>query len=234
MQDRYAGDYGDYVKFALLRHLSLGRKLGVAWYLFPDEGHNSDGKHVSYLAKPEEWRHLDPDLFDKLSNVVANERSVAALQRMGVVDATFFAERLISAKLPANERSEWRSGWFCRVLASLEYCDLVFADPDNAIKDDAPDRRREKEFGKQIPLSEVRALSNGRTAIIYFHNTHFKGGHDAEVDHWCGVLGPKTLAVRSKRFNGRTFFILNPDAVMAERVRNFCHLWSKHGVELHH
>jgi hypothetical protein len=37
MQDRYAGDVGDYVKFALLRHLCPGRRLGIAWYLHPDQ-----------------------------------------------------------------------------------------------------------------------------------------------------------------------------------------------------
>lgn len=46
MQDRYTGDSGDYIKYVLLRALSLGLKLGVAWYLYPDEDHNSDGKHV--------------------------------------------------------------------------------------------------------------------------------------------------------------------------------------------
>ena len=38
MQDRYAGDVGDYVKFALLRHFATDHRLGVAWYLYPDEG----------------------------------------------------------------------------------------------------------------------------------------------------------------------------------------------------
>lgn len=44
MQDRYAGDVGDFVKLGLLRAISPGRKLGVAWYRYQDEAHNGDGR----------------------------------------------------------------------------------------------------------------------------------------------------------------------------------------------
>ena len=33
MQDRYVGDIGDFVKYALLRVVTGESKLGVAWYL---------------------------------------------------------------------------------------------------------------------------------------------------------------------------------------------------------
>ena len=37
MQDRYAGDIGDYGKLGLLRSLSrTGLRIGVNWYLTPD------------------------------------------------------------------------------------------------------------------------------------------------------------------------------------------------------
>ena len=45
MQDRYVGDIGDYLKLSILRTLSPGYRLGVAWWLFPDEAHNEDA-HV--------------------------------------------------------------------------------------------------------------------------------------------------------------------------------------------
>ena len=62
MQDRYAGDIGDFVKLGLLRALSPGRKLGIAWYRFPDEDHNGDGRHVGYLDRPEAYSSFDPEL----------------------------------------------------------------------------------------------------------------------------------------------------------------------------
>ena len=44
MQNRYTGDIGDFVKYGLLRAISKGKKLGIAWYLHPDAGPSGDGK----------------------------------------------------------------------------------------------------------------------------------------------------------------------------------------------
>ncbi len=50
IQDRYSGDIGDYGKLGLLRSLSrTGLRIGVNWYLTPDEDHNGDGRHTDYL-----------------------------------------------------------------------------------------------------------------------------------------------------------------------------------------
>ena len=56
MQDRYFGDVGDFGKYGLLRVLSgfwaePRLKLGVVWYLFPNETHNADGGLISYLQR---------------------------------------------------------------------------------------------------------------------------------------------------------------------------------------
>lgn len=151
MQNRYAGDVGDYVKLALLRHLSEGRKLGVAWYLFPDEGHNADGKHTSYLQSPARWQHLDPELFDALGSVVANGRSVLALEETGMIDGRFSREVLSTPTMSWASRAAWRTSWFDRVRNELADADIVFADPDNGLVDDNPRRHSKKAFGKQMP-----------------------------------------------------------------------------------
>ena len=50
MQDRYAGDVGDFGKLALLRALAPGRRLRVCWYRCSGAGEtNDDGRHVDYL-----------------------------------------------------------------------------------------------------------------------------------------------------------------------------------------
>lgn len=230
MQDRYAGDIGDFVKLALLRQLSAGRRLGIAWYLYPNQNHNADGKHVSYLRNPARWRGLDPQLFDALEGVVENGRSVASLEASSALDAKFSSEALISAHLPAADRPNWRSGWFSRTLTDLSGTDFVFAGPDNGLVDDNPSRRRQKYFGKQMPLAEAVELARGRTAVIYHHNTRFKGGHSAEVEHWRSRLGDNTVAVRATAYNCRTFFIINPDDVTVDRARSFCRAWAQHNV----
>lgn len=233
MQNRYAGDVGDYVKLALLRALSPGLRLGVAWYLYPDEGHNSDGKHVAYLREPAHWRQLDPELFDRLKELVTRCRSVAALEDSGLVDATYFREPLRHGVLHHGSRSAARAAWFDRLLHSLDGCELVFADPDNGLTDDDPKRQGSRTFGKRLPIREALALAEGRSAVIYHHNSRFKGGHDAEVDHWCRLLSKQAIAVRANAYSCRTFLILNPSGQIVKRAEAFCDRWSKHKVCLH-
>jgi hypothetical protein len=232
MQNRYTGDVGDYVKLALLRALSPGMKLGVAWYLYPDEGHNEDGKHIAYLSQPSHWRSLDPELFDQLKQVVKDGRSVAALEKCGVLDAVFSGDVLDHRDLHHRDRSAARSAWFGTTMEKLDGCDIVFADPDNGLTDDQPKRRSSGKFGKQLPLQEALALAHGRSAVIYHHNSRFKGGHDLEVQHWRQQLGENTIAVRANAYNCRTFFILNPRPTLTTRAQTFCGLWGGHSVRL--
>jgi|TARA_R110002126_G_scaffold289302_1_gene443977 hypothetical protein len=232
MQDRYAGDVGDFVKLGLLRALSPGRRLGVAWYRFPDEDHNGDGRHVSYLQDSDRYAHLDPDLFDHLRNVVKDTRSISSLIPM-LGDIVSSDEALGLSNLPVRLRRDWRKVWFKNVMDSLSSCDLVFADPDNGIVDDADKRKGLAQFGKQMPLEEVRALAHGRCAVIYHHNTRRRGGHDAEIDHWLREISMPSLAVRASAYSPRTFFVLNPDDQAEKRVHAFCQRWKILRVRIH-
>lgn len=229
MQDRYVGDIGDYVKYGLLRAIRGTRRLGVAWYLHPDEpgGH---GQHTSYLQRPDEWRHLDPELFDALKELIRDRRSVANLQESGILgDATFAADRLVVAEVTPRDRERWRHRWFNRIKRQLAGCDLVFADPDNGLVSDARFRPAEKENAKRIPLSEAMALAEGRTAVIYHHNTRYRGGHRAEILCWKNQLPNGTLAYYWRRWRNRTFFIINPDAETRRRIREFEKRWGDRG-----
>ena len=233
MQDRYTGDIGDYIKYALLRALSPGLKLGVAWYLYPDEDHNSDGKHVQYLEDPQRWRHLDPELFDALKRIVASDRSVSAVEASGLIGAVFSSHPLDHGEHHHSVRANSREEWFSRVQSDLTGCDLVFADPDNGLIDDGPHRRNTRKFGKQMPISEAKALATGRTAVIYHHNSRFPGGHKVEIDHWGRQLGPDTIAVRANAYSCRTFFIVSPTEVILDRALSFADRWSTHRVSLY-
>lgn len=232
MQDRYAGDIGDFVKLGLLRAISEGRRLGIAWYRFPDESHNSDGRHISYLSKPQIYSSLDPELFRHLQTVVAGTRTIESL--LGVLPGAASSDALLDlASVPVRERRQWRYDWFARVQSDLKECDIVFADPDNGIVDDDDHRKGRARFGKQIPLEEVKSLARGRCAIVYHHNTRKKGGHDREVEDWLRTFRVRSIAVRAKKYSPRTFFIINPNKYIEERVGKFCERWSKLQVSLH-
>jgi len=105
MQNRYVGAIGDYVKLGILRALSPGYRLGVTWWLYPDENHNSDGRHTGYLNHPERWRQLDPDLFDALSKiVVSGRRHVGAPEAADILSGAIFASEMIPSRGPLDQR----------------------------------------------------------------------------------------------------------------------------------
>jgi hypothetical protein len=135
MQDRYAGDIGDYVKFSILRALSPGYRLGIAWWLYPDEKHNADGKHVRYLSDPMKWQSFDPDLFRALNEIVClGNRCVNALERSGIFHEAIFC----SEPVPQDGT---REPWLLNMLARLKDCDIVFVDPDNGLEPEGRSRK---------------------------------------------------------------------------------------------
>jgi hypothetical protein len=80
MQNRYAGDVGDFGKLGLLRQLiSSQLDIGVNWYLVPDESHNADGKHIGYITDTR-YNGCDDSLRNSLKEIVNSQRSVSALE----------------------------------------------------------------------------------------------------------------------------------------------------------
>jgi hypothetical protein len=189
MQNRYTGDIGDFLKLGILRRLSPGYRLGVAWWLYPDEAHNEDGRHFGYLQNPDQWWHFDLQLFDALEEIVASgQREVRALETANLLPGAIFASDVIPVARTTAERPRMRRQWFETVQRTLEEADLVFVDPDNGF---APEgyRNRSSKVGKSILLTELRALARpGRCLIVYHHHTRRKGGHVAEIEHWADRL----------------------------------------------
>ena len=167
MQDRYAGDLGDFGKFGLLRALCQPREgipisLAVVWYLNPGEDTGNDGRHTAYLeptaGNQERFRSCDPGLYDVLAELVrSGDRSVAALRSRGVLPpgTTFFEEPV---RLP-------REMWFQRALESAGGQDMVFLDPDNGIRRSAPGLHPKHAFIEEI----ARAAAGGQGVAVYQH-----------------------------------------------------------------
>ncbi len=235
MQNKYVADVGDYVKYALLRRILKveGGQLGVAWYLYPDEA-NGDGGHTEYLYGPasNSWQRLDPILFKKLKALVdGNQRCVGAIEQDGEMfgeNARFFSEELslpqsLSANKPQeyNARVKWRRAWFNRLTASLDGCNVIFADPNNGLFHSDHYRYGTTEHWKSMPLAEVEQLAgNGRTVVMYHHHTR-KESFDTEIRRWLRTLGRKSVAVRSGAWSSRAFFVVNPSARTIDELSKF-------------
>jgi hypothetical protein len=233
MQGRYAGDIGDYVKFSLLRAIADPGDLGVIWYLYPDEQHNNDGRHIEYLDQPARWRHLDPSIFDALQRVVRRgARSVRSLERANILPGATYSQGLLAFDGSPVERSNRRRHWFESALAEVSNSRVVFADPDNGLCEDNKYRFSSAADWKRIPVSEALELSEERTGVVYHHNTRRKGGHALEIQYWLGQLGERSVALYWRPYSPRTFFIVNPDSDISRRLRLFVDRWAPH-IQLH-
>jgi len=184
MQDRYAGDVGDFGKFGLLRTLcelnAPQLKLGIVWYLVPDESHNEDGKHTRYLNGSPQFRNCDPELYDGLRELLLDDcgKVVSDRQRVTTVEGscifrsgtTFFTDPLrYQNGTPAKERLHIRTEWLTRALRATAEADVVFVDPDNGIECQSVSRTAGT-GPKYIFWDEIEAFTaRGQTVVIYHH-----------------------------------------------------------------
>lgn len=226
MQDRYAGDIGDYIKLSVLRTLGKDRALGVAWWLTPNEEGNEDGRYTIYLDRISDWRGFDSQVFDKLGAVARGNRSVRALQATGLLSARYADERLDSRAARRGARGEQRSAWFERVLSTVEECNLVFVDPDNGIEPESFDVEAPRS-NKSVRLHELCALGrDGRTLLVYHHQTRRAGGHLQEIDYLherlrgCSGLQPNG-ALRARPWSARLFLLINGSKAAEEAMKTF-------------
>ena len=234
MQNSYVADIGDYVKLAILRQLACGRGLGIAWWLFPDEHHNSDGSHREYLDRQNEWRQFDRELFDTLFKIAkTKDRDVCAIERAGILPHAVFASDPVPCEArPFSRRPQERGGWIERVKIKLKDCDLIFLDPDNGIASEKL-RLTQRRAGKSVTIEEIKILQeNNRAMVIYHHQTRFQGGHIAELHHLAAHLRKYGLhvsgALRAKPWSPRLFLILNGDKELHNRAKSIAKDWGNH------
>ncbi|MEO7027532.1 MAG: hypothetical protein ABI056_08260 [Caulobacteraceae bacterium] len=232
MQNRYVGDVGDYVKLAILRTLSVEKALGVAWWLYPDENHNGNGRHIGYLDRPEEWRDYDPDVFDALRIVVeSGERRVERLEAAGLLPGARFFGEVIPTGETAVERRRRRRDWFERLQTDMSDRDLIFLDPDNGLETRNFDPGGAR-AGKSVSVQELQSLRReGRGLIVYHHQTRMPGGHQKELAHWGARLrdsGFRTVdALRASAYSVRAFFLLDADDLTRGRARMLAERWGR-------
>jgi hypothetical protein len=240
MQDRYAGDVGDFGKFSLLRYLfdEPSDRIGVIWYLFPNESHNGDGGHIAYLEN-EKFLNCDRELCTKLSAVVHGDRCVMALEKAGLLptNTVYFSQRLdfhlnfpSSTHKDRHKREECRKDWFAEALSTISNCNIAFLDPDNGLQIPSCSKISQIKSGKFTYYSEVSELSANKEITVIYHHLGRRGTHIDQISAKIGELrqhiNPTAtiFALRYKPYSPRAYFIVvaaSQDSRVRKRLLSF-------------
>jgi hypothetical protein len=218
MQIRHIGGIGDFGKFALLRHLMQGRRLAVCLYLTSANGATKDlGRHFDYLRRPEEFRHLAPELFDQFAEFAASRSRtkdpLTALQMSGVLKNAAFHRHEVP------KQASLRPVWAELLVNSVGDANLVFLDPDRGIQGNRLTNRH-------VALPEIAALRLKDRALVIGHR---QSGRRAEVKYLADQM--KSLGfdlveiVRLRLATSYLFVILDQDELMAEVIATFARKW---------
>ena len=230
MQDRDAGDVGDFFKLGVLRWLVAPSpyvpplRLGVIWFRVADESDECDDGRVAYLDRSsvagQDLRPLDANLYDRLGRLVAaGDRSIGALVSSGVLpaDTVTYDRELTFAGLSPNDRAARvvrRERWFHDAMVTVDQCSLVFVDPDNGLRHDGravPSYRDHAE--KHAYLSEVGQLLERGQSVVASHHADSSESVSAQamakMDDVHEALGVEPLAVvRASRWTTRSFVVI--------------------------
>lgn len=173
MQDRYAGDIGDYGKIGLLKALRLqGMSVGINWYLVDllDVEKKSDGSFKQQDGKyliPEKLKICDQNFAEILTDIAQScDRSVKSIECAELVqDAIYFNE-----PVPVDDRT----GWHSRAMETLKNVDIVFVDPDNGMLVESVGKKSIRSI-KYTFYEEVRDyVCRGSSVLIYNHRSRKK------------------------------------------------------------
>lgn len=170
MKNQYLTDLGDYGKYGLLRFLAgKGVRIGVNWYLTPDDG-STNGKFKDFLERQAEDWMIDQELFEKLQEIHAlPENKVEDVERAGLIPgAVYYPDLLDQKDLSSSERKANRRRWFEASVPALQDAELIFADPDNGISYRMTAGRKNNE--KYILPCEAEAYyRSGKDVVFYCH-----------------------------------------------------------------
>ncbi len=235
MQNRYAGDVGDFIKLGLLRHLARGSpdlRIGINWYLASDENHNADGNHLGYLSPGNRFarlRELDAALYDGFSELVADDRSVERFRELGALYSDW---QTFNAPVPATRAPEPRRDWHHAATEELKSADLIYLDPDNGLA-----WHRAAITSKHALTSELLDyLAGGKSVIFYQHADRSRGGALAQATHCLNTLedlsGIRPVgAVIGRRGSCRFFMVIAAPRharALAAGVETFAAKWAPH------
>lgn len=222
MQNCYAGDVGDFGKFAVLRALAKGRRLGICWYRVDGEATStSSDRRFQYLDDPERFQDLDRELFNAFREY--SDRSVATLERF-LVEGGLLQDVTFDGRA-CPEDFHKRTDWAWEMVRAMEGRDLVFLDPDNGLA-----RKRLKRYhAAWVELAALRAPT--RALVLYQHQGMGNGGARTEFEHLqerLKLVGVESVeAVRLRPYGSRFMYLLDGDPELKVRLKTFCDRWGR-------
>lgn len=209
MQDRYAGDVGDFSKFALMRQLQTcsDRPLGLVWYRHPDEFRTNDGKHISYHHRSS-WQQCDGELANLLKLASSqNPRTIEFLEGLPMFQLT---PRFVGEYCHPMGRVGWnREQWFEDATHKVANCEIVFVDPDNGINL-KPNKRCSP---KHIDLSELKFLADRHKIVVAYHHFDRSESHRGQMNRlkdelFAELPNHKIEILRYRRISPRAYVCL--------------------------
>jgi hypothetical protein len=195
------------------------RRVVVCWYTTCSDDRKAEDctKHFDYLKRPHEFRHLAPDLFDKLVNIAEHRCAITdpltVLQRSGVLDDAVFVRQEVPKK------TSLRPLWAKELADLVGGANLVFLSPETGIQG-------KRLTTKHVALAEIAALrQKGRVLII----RHHQSGRKAEVKYLADrmkSLGCDVVEIlRLSLTTSCLYVILDQDAAMTELAATFVRKW---------
>lgn len=175
MQNRYTADIGDFGKFGLLREIDKSKiKIGVNWYLVPNESHNGDGKFINYFNN-KIYDGCDNILRESLKSIIySNERSVTKIEEVNLLENGKYYNRIL--KSPMQSGKDFREKWHKDALNYLSECDVVFLDPDNGLLTKSVSKGSGKSIKFVFEDEIVDYYKRGQSVIFYNHRCREKEG----------------------------------------------------------
>lgn len=166
MQERYLGDSHDFLKYALLRHLSksLELRIGVNWYLTKpdqvDRPGNNDGEKRHHL-KGGVWRDADSELFEKIGKFETSaDRKLSNVSAWEILPPD---TRYHASPVPADDRESWHQN----AMTDLKPVDLVFLDPDNGFEVSSMTARTRPKYSLFSEAADYVAAGKAVVAIQF-------------------------------------------------------------------
>lgn len=249
IQDRYTGDVGDFGKYGLLKALcGTDFKLGVIWYLVPNENHNNDGKHTAYLKEKNQgkFRPCDSELYDKLKNIVTEgSRKVDSIKEFKVLpeNTVYYAKPLTFKDMPGNslraieQRISMRKQWLDEALIATSSCDIVFLDPDNGL-DVSSTKPYQSKGPKYVYFNELIPFVNRDQSIVIYQHLSRNGSALEQIEYRLSQISAlfkedlEPWALQYHRGTARAFLIVPNKKhrnLLYSRTEAFLNSpWSKH------